>query len=84
MLTHLLSCPAPMTPTHLITLHSLALPCSALLYLFSHLLHLLHLSRRDLNGRFFGGRQIAASFFDEERYRRGDLAPDHAECAAWS
>jgi hypothetical protein len=37
-----------------------------------------------MNGRFFGGRQIAASFFDEDRFGRGDLAPDPAERAAWS
>jgi hypothetical protein len=36
-----------------------------------------------MNGRFFGGRQIAASFYDEDRYRRRELAPDEAESAAW-
>ena len=38
---------------------------------------------RDLNGRFFGGRQISASFFPEERFLQGELAPDSAECANW-
>eukprot|EP00887_Chlorella_sp_A99_P002204 scaffold21.g2204.t1 len=28
-----------------------------------------------LQGRFFGGRQLHASFFDESRYERSDLAP---------
>lgn len=29
----------------------------------------------DLNGRFFGGRTVKASFFPEERFSRYDLAP---------
>lgn len=29
----------------------------------------------DLNGRFFGGRTIRASFYDEERFSQFDLAP---------
>ncbi|GAB4821508.1 hypothetical protein N2152v2_008554 [Parachlorella kessleri] len=29
----------------------------------------------DMQGRFFGGRTVHASFFDEERYERNDLAP---------
>lgn len=32
-----------------------------------------------MNGRFFGGRQIQASFFDEERYAKRDLAPRPGE-----
>ena len=28
---------------------------------------------RDLNGRFFGGRQISACFYDEEKYKNGFL-----------
>jgi len=28
-----------------------------------------------LNNRFFGGRKISASFFDEDRFARLDLAP---------
>lgn len=30
---------------------------------------------KDMNRRFFGGRQIAAAFFDEDRFHRRDLAP---------
>jgi splicing factor 45 len=30
---------------------------------------------RDMNGRFFGGRQIAASFYDEDKFGKRDLAP---------
>ena len=30
---------------------------------------------KDLNGRFFGGRQICASFYDEEKYLKRDLDP---------
>ena len=29
----------------------------------------------DLNGRFFGGRTVKASFFPEDRFGRYDLAP---------
>ena len=29
----------------------------------------------DLQGRFFGGREVEASFFEEERFERKDLAP---------
>ena len=29
----------------------------------------------DLQGRFFGGRVVQASFFDEERFGRNELAP---------
>ena len=29
----------------------------------------------DLNGRFFGGRVVKASFFSEERFSSYDLAP---------
>ena len=39
---------------------------------------------RDLNGRFFAGRQIAASFYPEDRYHQRDLAPDSTEQSAWS
>lgn len=34
---------------------------------------------RDLNGRFFGGRQITASFFDEDKYNAKDLGPSMGE-----
>ena len=30
---------------------------------------------QDLGGRFFGGRVVRASYFDEERFEKGDLAP---------
>lgn len=33
----------------------------------------------DLNGRFFGGRVVAAGYFDEARFGRGDLAPAPGE-----
>ena len=29
----------------------------------------------DLNGRFFGGRTVAGSFFDHKRFANYDLAP---------
>jgi hypothetical protein len=29
----------------------------------------------DLQGRFFGGREVSASFFEEERFERRELAP---------
>lgn len=32
-----------------------------------------------MNGRFFGGRQVQASFFDEERFAKRDLAPRPGE-----
>eukprot|EP01038_Epipyxis_sp_PR26KG_P005747 gene5747-7936_t len=34
---------------------------------------------RDMNGRFFGGRQISASFYDEEAFKRRELAPSAGE-----
>lgn len=34
---------------------------------------------RDMNGRFFGGRKITASFYDEEKFDRNDLAPASGE-----
>lgn len=34
---------------------------------------------RDLNGRFFGGRQISASFYDEDKFGRRELAPTDKE-----
>jgi hypothetical protein len=34
---------------------------------------------RDLNGRFFGGRQITASFYDESKFDRLELAPGEKE-----
>ena len=30
---------------------------------------------RDMNGRFFGGRKITASFYDEDKFARGEIAP---------
>lgn len=33
----------------------------------------------DLNGRFFGGRVVTASFFDNDRFDRLDLAPTPQE-----
>jgi splicing factor 45 len=32
-----------------------------------------------MNGRFFGGRQVQASFFDEARFAQRDLAPRPGE-----
>jgi hypothetical protein len=32
-----------------------------------------------MNGRFFDGRQVAASFFDEDRFDKKDLAPREGE-----
>lgn len=32
-------------------------------------------AKEDLNGRYFGGRMITASYFDENRFDRLDLAP---------
>lgn len=29
----------------------------------------------DLQGRFFGGREVEAAFFEEERFEQMDLAP---------
>lgn len=34
----------------------------------------------DLEGRFFGGRSVRATFFDEQRYAQQDLAPQPQEC----
>ena len=36
-------------------------------------------AKRDLNGRFFGGRAVTAKFFDEGRFDRLDLAPSPSE-----
>lgn len=33
----------------------------------------------DLNGRFFGGRTVCATFFSEERFKKFDLGPDPTE-----
>ena len=33
----------------------------------------------DLNGRFFGGRTVRASFFPEDRFSKFDLGPDPSE-----
>lgn len=33
----------------------------------------------DLDGRFFGGRIVRASFYDEDRFNRNDLAPTPGE-----
>ena len=33
----------------------------------------------DLNGRFFGGRTVCATFFSEERFSKFDLGPDPSE-----
>ncbi len=35
----------------------------------------------DLNGRFFGGRVVNASFYDEDRFNANDLAPNTEEVA---
>ncbi len=32
-----------------------------------------------MNGRFFGGRQVMASFFDEDRFAHKDLAPRESD-----
>lgn len=34
---------------------------------------------RDLNGRFFAGRKVVASYYDEEKFKRKDLAPTDCE-----
>mmetsp|Transcript_7135 Transcript_7135/g.26244 ORF Transcript_7135/g.26244 Transcript_7135/m.26244 type:complete len:405 (-) Transcript_7135:2247-3461(-) len=39
-------------------------------------------AQADLNGRFFGGRVVRAAFFSEERYRKGQLAPEGAELSS--
>ncbi|CAG8543962.1 2172_t:CDS:2 [Acaulospora colombiana] len=36
-------------------------------------------AKKDLNGRFFGGRAVSAKFFDEARFEKLDLAPSAAE-----
>jgi len=36
-------------------------------------------AKKDLNGRFFGGRAVTARFFDEGRFDKLDLAPSAAE-----
>ncbi|CAG8482464.1 3164_t:CDS:2 [Dentiscutata heterogama] len=36
-------------------------------------------AKKDLNGRFFGGRSVTAKFFDESRFDKYDLAPSPAE-----
>ena len=33
----------------------------------------------DLGGRFFGGRTVSATFFDEDRFDKQDLAPKAGE-----
>lgn len=33
----------------------------------------------DLGGRFFGGRTVAATFFDEDRFDKQELAPKAGE-----
>ena len=33
----------------------------------------------DLNGRFFGGRSVNASFYSEERFCANDLVPNNEE-----
>ena len=30
----------------------------------------------DLGGRFFGGRMVRATFYDEDKFAANDLAPD--------
>lgn len=34
---------------------------------------------REMNGRFFGGRQISASFYDEVKFQKRDLGPTATE-----
>eukprot|EP01018_Ginkgo_biloba_P025626 Gb_32096 [translate_table: standard] len=38
----------------------------------------------DLDGRFFGGRVVHASFYDEERFSRNELAPAPGEVPAFT
>ncbi|XXG85210.1 hypothetical protein AAC387_Pa11g0334 [Persea americana] len=38
----------------------------------------------DLDGRFFGGRVVRASFYDEERFGRNELAPVPGEIPGYS
>ena len=35
----------------------------------------------DLNGRFFGGRTVKASFYPEDRFSKFDLGPSPSELA---
>lgn len=41
-----------------------------------------HAAVVDLNGRFFGGRTVGASFFPEDRFTNFDLGPDPSETSA--
>lgn len=36
----------------------------------------------DLDGRFFGGRVVRASFYDEDRFTKNELAPSPGEVPA--
>lgn len=38
----------------------------------------------DLEGRFFGGRVVHASFYDEDRFGRNELAPQPGEIPGYS
>lgn len=38
----------------------------------------------DLDGRFFGGRVVRGSFYDEERFGRNELAPVPGEIPGYS
>nr|CAG8467254.1 4825_t:CDS:10 [Entrophospora candida] len=40
-------------------------------------------AKKDLNGRFFGGRSVSAKYFDEARFDKLDLAPTPAELDNW-
>lgn len=37
----------------------------------------------DLDGRFFGGRVVRASFYDEEKFANNELAPMPGEVAGY-
>lgn len=38
----------------------------------------------DLNGRYFGGRVVTATFFDAKRFERLDLAPTKEEMISYN
>lgn len=37
----------------------------------------------DLEGRYFGGRLVRASFYDEDRFSRNELAPTPEEISGY-
>ena len=41
-------------------------------------------AQAEMDGRFFGGRVVSASFFSEERFEAQDLAPPSGAAGDWS